>query len=315
MNTEAKDSCANCQTELSGPFCHNCGQENKNYIRSVWSVVTEFFGEFGNWDGRVWRTLIPLVLQPGRLSSSYVSGQRVRFVPPLRLYLFISILAFLVFSAMGNNFRIAGITPDGVHTVPIEQLVAPTGSERPSGRAGAETNTELVPEISNFQVGFLSEQVNQEISTKLRQVAQNPKLFLNNFFSLVPQLMLVMLPLFALWLKLLYVFQKRFYLEHLVLALHTHAFILVALLALLGLNSLRAYLYELTEVIAVTSALTSMYRVLLAWMVLYLLLAQKNFYKQSWFRTIVKFLLTGLMYWVLLFALLITAVVISVFTS
>ena len=59
MNVSAQQ-CDNCYTVLHGDFCHQCGQEKKSYIRNVSGVVTEFFGEFSNWDTRVWRTLVPL---------------------------------------------------------------------------------------------------------------------------------------------------------------------------------------------------------------------------------------------------------------
>ena len=92
--------CDNCYTALQGDFCHQCGQEKKSYIRNVSGVVTEFFGEFSNWDTRVWRTLVPLWFRPGFLSRRYVDGHRVPYVPPLRLYLFTSIIAFLIFAKL-----------------------------------------------------------------------------------------------------------------------------------------------------------------------------------------------------------------------
>ena len=100
MDTLDDRHCDNCHATLLGDFCHHCGQEKKSYIRNISGVVTEFFGEFSNWDTRVWRTLFPLWFRPGFLSQRYVSGHRVPYVPPLRLYLFTSIIAFLLFSQL-----------------------------------------------------------------------------------------------------------------------------------------------------------------------------------------------------------------------
>lgn len=64
--TELNDSgtpqrqCLNCKTDLQGDFCYQCGQEDTHYVRGIGSLLNEFFGELGNWDGRVWRTLIPI---------------------------------------------------------------------------------------------------------------------------------------------------------------------------------------------------------------------------------------------------------------
>ena len=61
--------CANCNTPLQGGFCHVCGQENTNPIRNMLSLIHEFFGEMGNWDGRFWRTIWPLLTKPAFFKS------------------------------------------------------------------------------------------------------------------------------------------------------------------------------------------------------------------------------------------------------
>jgi hypothetical protein len=105
--------CDNCHASLEGDFCHQCGQEKKSYIRNVSGVVTEFFGEFSNWDTRVWRTLVPLWFRPGYLSRRYVQGHRVPYVPPLRLYLFTSIIAFLLLAKLVPEQVVTVNTPNG----------------------------------------------------------------------------------------------------------------------------------------------------------------------------------------------------------
>ena len=59
-SAEQGAQCDNCHTQLQGPFCHKCGQEKRNILRNAFGLVGEFFGEFSNWDARLWRTLIPL---------------------------------------------------------------------------------------------------------------------------------------------------------------------------------------------------------------------------------------------------------------
>ena len=70
-------------------------------------LIHEFFGEMGNWDGRFWRTIWPLLTKPAFLSLEYVRGKRVPYVPPLRMYLFISIFAFIVFLASIWEFELS----------------------------------------------------------------------------------------------------------------------------------------------------------------------------------------------------------------
>ena len=79
-------------------FCHHCGQSTTSIDRDFWEVFKEQLHELLDTDGRLARTLKILVKQPGELTRAYVSGQRVKYTPPLRLYLSISILFFLMFS-------------------------------------------------------------------------------------------------------------------------------------------------------------------------------------------------------------------------
>jgi len=95
---ESKVLCRHREAPLLGSYCYQCGQEATNPLRSLPAVLGQFFGDFTNWNGRIWRTLHPLWFKPGYLSRRFVDGHRACYVPPWRLYLFTSILAFLLFS-------------------------------------------------------------------------------------------------------------------------------------------------------------------------------------------------------------------------
>ena len=82
--------CANCLTPLTGPFCAQCGQHVADYHRSVWRFVADFFDNAFCWDNKLLRTLGPLLRRPGWLTQEFMAGRRVRYVHPLRLFLFTS---------------------------------------------------------------------------------------------------------------------------------------------------------------------------------------------------------------------------------
>lgn len=52
----------------------------------------------------------------------------------------------------------------------------------------------------------------------------------NGVFGKLPGAMLVLLPIYALLLKLFYVFKRRIHMEHLIVVLHSHAFLFLWLL-------------------------------------------------------------------------------------
>ena len=94
--------CANCQQSLLGHFCNYCGQ-TAHLHRSVLHLGEEVLHGLYHFDAKGWRTLPLLVAHPGQLTRRYIDGQRVRFVSPLGLFLFMIFAMFLLFSLAGDG--------------------------------------------------------------------------------------------------------------------------------------------------------------------------------------------------------------------
>ena len=88
--------CLNCDAILAGQYCGSCGQRATSRLISVWELVRDAFGDLFELDSRLWRTLIPLAVRPGRLTRDYLRGRRARFMPPFRMYIVMSLLFFLL---------------------------------------------------------------------------------------------------------------------------------------------------------------------------------------------------------------------------
>jgi hypothetical protein len=102
FSTETDGICSNCGTPLKGRICHSCGQDSDSFHRPVWSLLWEVLDGLIGLDGRLWRTVPALMFRPGYLTRKYLEGVRARYVQPFRLYLFASILFFLLFG-LGNS--------------------------------------------------------------------------------------------------------------------------------------------------------------------------------------------------------------------
>ncbi|MFC4347856.1 DUF3667 domain-containing protein [Kordiimonas lipolytica] len=113
--------CSNCNAPLTGPFCHICGQKDDDLKRPIWTLLREILDDVISTDSRLFKTLILLVLVPGGLTRAFRDGRRARFVPPLRLYLVISIMFFVI-------LKVADILILDIHVTPIdrpEEVAAP----------------------------------------------------------------------------------------------------------------------------------------------------------------------------------------------
>ena len=96
-------TCPNCGVSFDGQYCWNCGQKNRARVITLGELLRDGFGELFDFDSRLWRTIWPLMSRPGFLTSEYLSGRRMRYMPPFRTYLVLSFLFFLVMQVTGGS--------------------------------------------------------------------------------------------------------------------------------------------------------------------------------------------------------------------
>jgi hypothetical protein len=204
-------SCLNCGVAVATRFCAECGQENTDYRVSLGRLLGDLFEELFQLESRLWRTLWTLVRRPGLLTREYNAGRRVRYTTPLRLYLLCSVTYFFVGS----------VTPAGQSV--SDNVKFELGDEVSLEHARNEVHSQLV----------------QRALDRLREVQHDPQAASQRarqaLREYAPRLAAVLVPLFALLTLLLFRRPRLFYVEHLVLALHTHAtFFLFLTPSLLG---------------------------------------------------------------------------------
>ena len=271
------DHCLNCGHAAEGNFCAHCGQEHKDHAVALRPLLSDLLAEVVSWDSKLLRTLVPLVVRPGFLTNEYTAGRRIGYLSPLKLYLTVSVLFFLALSwkaaptqkdtlnisptAAAFSVRTGASPPPALHLHTVEEYDASQRRKPPAKRDPPMLRT-LIHHI--FKAN------------------QNPKAFISAILDDFPKMMFLLLPLFAVTLKLLYLRTKRLYVEHLVFLLHVHAFAFLTLAPLFLLPRIG--------------------RGLFAGLVLpvYVALAMRAVYKQGWPKTLLKFCLLGLGYVVLL---------------
>jgi hypothetical protein len=115
--------CENCGAPLYGKYCYACGQPTQGLVRHFGSVMSDVADSILNVDERLFRTLGPLYLRPGKLTLDYFEGKRARYVTPFRLVFFLAIVAF---------FAIQLTVRSGFTSLPREAVHISTGSGGPT---------------------------------------------------------------------------------------------------------------------------------------------------------------------------------------
>ena len=130
------------------------------------------------------------------------------------------------------------------------------------------------------------------LKDKIGEDGTKAQLFFDTLRSNIPTMMLVCVPLFAFVLKLLYIRQRRYYVEHLVYALHIHtfAYVAVVVITLLSIAAARVLPAVQGPLVFVLSLVG----------VAQVFLSIRRVYGQGWFMTTLKFVLGS---WIYLFVL------------
>jgi hypothetical protein len=203
----ATGRCLNCGAELSGAFCAECGQRSVPANPTVAELAGDAWHELSGYDGRIASTFRGL-LRPGHLTVEYLQGRRARYLPPIRLYLIVSVVYFLIAASVpitsDGNADITG--PAGMRI----QLTDPRSGE---GLLTPERRAEMLAEIDEAP-WFLQ--------PVIREFAEDPEGFRNRLITLMPRVFFGLLPVFAAIVALFY--RGRTFPTALVFATHLHAF-------------------------------------------------------------------------------------------
>ena len=225
MKTVSSSTCHNCNTDAPGNFCSACGQTTTLHMPSAREFLHEFVAHYVALEGKLWRTLALLLFRPGALSNEYIAGRRVRYVEPLRVYLTFSILFFAILKFS---------SPDMFLTVHGQQAQA-------SAHGPRQTQENKPSPIQLSILGQTPTLPQQWQDFEQLPTAEKQKLVVDSFYHYAPYAMFCLMPLFALFLKILYLGSGRRYGEHFLFALHANAFafITMALMTLIPVNIIR----------------------------------------------------------------------------
>jgi hypothetical protein len=146
-----------------------------------------------------------------------------------------------------------------------------------------------LPDVANRKLNELVGNARENI----KRGAREPKRLVAGLLSVLPQTLFVLMPLFAVLLKFFYIFKRRLYMEHLIVALHSHAFISFCLLLISIFGLVKSFWPAFGPVGGALITATT------CWMPVYLFLVQKRVYKQGWIMTTLKYGVIGLCYSVL----------------
>lgn len=326
--------CLNCGAEVKGRYCPDCGQENREPRESFTELVYHFLSDFTSFDSKIFITLKDLMFQPGFLTKEYLAGRRQRYLHPIRMYIFVSFIYFFVMVLLSyyNNdaaltFKNREASIEKLHavidTVKAEIDTTAAGDNKVGAVVLKQTNSGLrnlnslievtrkYDRLSSFDAsqkrlknknhltGVYHFTARKIIAWKEKYGEQAQEMAWNKFLNLIPKVMFVMLPLFALYLKWFYR-RDHLYTDHIIFSLHYHTFAFLLMLVVLVLGAVLHHNFLLYGIFPI--------------LFVYLLLALRNRYADNWAKTLVKTIGIGVVYSISLCLGLVAAIILTFIT-
>tara|TARA_R110000744_G_scaffold249067_1_gene365325 strand:+ start:255 stop:1352 length:1098 start_codon:yes stop_codon:yes gene_type:complete len=327
-------SCLNCGKALEGNYCPNCGQSTQSLRRPFWALLGESVETLFSIDGRIARTLPDLLIHPGRMTRAYLDGKRARFIPPFRLYVFASLVFFVLLpllmgqriafmpeveqgieearAGIEQSYKDGDMTEDeyqssiqgleraeGLWRGGIPGLVTPPPPEGEDGApsAPAEEWAGFMPQEALDAIREAGENGDPE-AARFAQVMDEPGQLAEQTQRWIPRMMFVLLPVYACLLALLYAWRRQFlFFDHLVVSLHFHS----AMFFAMAIGALLAPFVGFGWVLLG----------LLVYSNVYLYRLNRVVYGRGQFGSVLRTLTLDSIYFVILMAALLTAVVLG----
>jgi len=297
--SKTNDNCLNCGKKFleNEKFCPECGQKNKGSNLKLNDFIREVFAGFFSWDAKFWRTLLPLIIQPGKISKEYVEGKRVRFTNPFRFFFIISVIFFFLVKL--NDKNKVDITDNDKTAIKIDSLNNTNIFGKNIDKHIAfqkkypNLKTEIALDSLNEKPDFLNKLIYNKAKT-INNFAENTGESTNKLislgFSYLSTAFLFLLPVFAFVLKIIYIRRKFNYMNHLIFIFHVSTFFFICL----TLFQFMSLFYDIKDLSYsfITPSIILVFGI-------YPFIAMKVFYKQSYLKTFFKLTLISIVFSIL----------------
>jgi hypothetical protein len=299
----SKQHCLNCDTPLNGKYCGNCGQRDLPARQDLGDLLINFISSFYSFESKFFKTFKYLLFYPGKIVAEYNAGKRESFYHPARMYVFLSFIFFLLFSTVFStadmNLDEKGDFNAVKDSVNVDSLVKENTKGLKIGYQPVEFDTDTkeaktVAQYDSIQNTLPLEKrdgmIERYFERKGRELQEREgpnqsgtvKAFVDDMIENTPRMIFILMPLFALLLKLLYTRSDFYYSEHLIFTIFFYDFVY-----LIG---------SLIILVNQVEGLWWVQLILYLWIFIYLYKAMRKVYQQRRTKTVIKFLLFNFLF-------------------
>ncbi len=308
MSESTFRACRNCKTEFVGNYCPQCGQTTKDYERPLLSLIRDLLTDVFSFDTRFWKTLLATFFMPSQLITNYVEGRNVRYMPPFRLYLFISFIFFILLNTVTKRFfqvneNIGGQMEKATSVLDSIQQQAVTDSLITDSLALLNFDSNTNRDGLHLSIGGAEKEISsEELVKRFKSISENPSAYFEKFTNYISWSLFFLMPILGFLFWLFFRRNKKFYISHFLFALNQHTVLfflasVVMIAQLIGPDTINQGIWSLFLLLPITTILGAV-----------------QLFGNGWLRTIFKLIMTGVFYSILVLIVSGTILIIAFFT-
>lgn len=310
-------TCLNCRHVVDQKFCPNCGQENSDTRKTFHHLFVHFFEDLTHYENAFWKTIRNLLFKPATLTKEYLSGKRLSYLAPVRLYIFISFVTFLMIALFpGHETEIN--TSGQNHKTNKKEIPKNIFTGNLNDLEPGEDFDSFTKEVDSIQKHAPKEKKLDSFSYYLIKKMQYVKdhntkkeiidKFTESFIHNIPKVLFIVMPFFAFFLWIFHNKKKWYYFDHGIFTLHYFSFLLLIFLilfiirkivGLFGENNPLLFISDITDFVG------------FIWMFYYFYPAHHRFYGET---RLISFIKSAFLFFINLFFILLLLIIYAFYT-
>lgn len=253
--------CQNCGYTVEKAYCSQCGQHNVETRQSFINLATHIVEDITHYDGNFWKSIKYLLFRPGKLTIEYLQGHRMRYVPPVKLYIFISFVCFFIMALMAPEAEEEAKAHEKIETTEknVNLKLAETDIKLKKAQEDDDDDNSIeVDSVKVYSVKQLDslqdarpednkipilEYYTYKVSLKSMTNDISARDFIIGLSHTLPKILFLYMPIFAFWLWLLHGKKRWYFFDHGIYTLHYFSFLLL----LITINMIISWLAERLE--------------------------------------------------------------------
>ena len=332
-------TCLNCRYVVENKFCPNCGQENTDTRKTFHHLFTHFFEDLTHYENAFWRTIKNLLFKPAALTKEYLSGKRLSYLAPVRLYIFISFITFLLIAIFpsANNSSDKTLENKSIITTKskaFQNTITKNDSVKNNQTYSKEEKDSIKNNIAVVDEEYFSYKSVRELDSIQKHAPESEKLsdfsywanrkvqividnnpkgdlfkkFTESFIHNFSKVLFIFMPIFAFSLWLFHNKKRWYYFDHGIFTLHYFSFLLLLFLLLFLINKVLTPFSE--------SSLISFIQIVInfigiGWMIYYFYPAHHRFYGET---RIISFIKSSLLFFINFLLIIIILSIFAIYT-